>query len=166
MKALFKKLKASTRFDLEGKSRRDCEADDVQQFEKSLLEMDRELSASRSNASLPTHLHSSIMRAVRASDKQVEVDEAEIFRPKLAGASIAFAVVVGLLFWVTDQPSLKDKAAPLSPVIAASIASGLNEGHELTQVAPRAALEPLSGEMELLGRDFRNAVTFLVASMP
>ena len=166
MRALFKKFKASARFDLKVNLRKDCKADDVQRFEKSLLAMDRELSSSRSNTPLPTNLHSSIMRAVRASDPQGEANVAGLFWPKLAGASFAFAAVVGLLFWLTDQSSLKDKASLPPPVIAASLASGFYEGHELTQVAPKAALEPLSGEMELLERDFRNAVTFLVASMP
>jgi hypothetical protein len=166
MKALFKKFKASTRFDQEAKSGRNSRHEELQRFEKSLLKMDRELSASRSNTSLPTHLHSSIMGAVRASDRQDEMVASGFFWRQFAGVSLAFVAIIGLLFWLTDHSSLKDKAAPLSPVIAASIASGLNEGHELTHVAPRAALEPLSGEMELLGRDFRNAVTFLVASMP
>ncbi len=166
MKVLFNKFKASTRFDQEAKSGRNSRHEELQQFEKSLLEMDRELSAFRSNAALPKNLHSSIMTAIRASDTEVEASATGLFWLKLAGASLAFAAVVGLLFWLTDQSSLKDKASLPPPVIAASLASGFDEGHELTQVAPKAALEPLSGEMELLERDFRNAVTFLVASMP
>lgn len=166
MKALFQKFRASTRFDQEFKPSRNSRHEDIQRFEKSLLVMDHELSASRSNTPLPTNLHSTIMRAVRASDRQDEMVAPGFFWRQFAGGSLALAVVVGLLFWLTDQSSLKDKATLPPPVIAASIASGFNEGHELTQVAPRAALQPLSGEMELLGRDFRNAVTFLVASMP
>ncbi|NOS71621.1 MAG: hypothetical protein HOP33_17060 [Verrucomicrobia bacterium] len=166
MKALFKKFKASTGFDRGFKPRKDCEEDDMQRFEKSLLEMDRELRASRSNTLLPTNLHSSIMTAVRASDRQDEVVAPGFFWRQFAGVSLAFVAIIGLFFWLTDQSSLKDKATQFPPVITASITSGLNEGHELAEVAPKAALEPLSSEMELLGRDFRNAVTFLVASMP
>ena len=45
-------------------------------------------------------------------------------------------------------------------------ADALERSHQLTQQAPAAVLAPLSKEMESLNRDFRNAVEFLVASVP
>jgi len=46
------------------------------------------------------------------------------------------------------------------------LAVAMEQGRELTQMAPDVALAPLMGEMELLNRDVQTAVNLVVATMP
>jgi hypothetical protein len=68
-------------------------------------------------------------------------------------------LVVGGVWWALNRSEPE-----LQPLAGAGAA--LEQSHLLARQTPAAVLAPLSKEMESLNRDFRNAVEFLVASVP
>lgn len=165
MNTLFEKLRASFALDRGGKPRNSCETDAARRFEESVCALDHELRESRTNADVPNGLHASIMRAVQKSSVETEPAANEFWLRRLATIALVLTIGVGV-FWSVNRPSINGVDGLLSAEAPPSFAVAFDRGHELTQAAPKAVLGPLSGEMELLNRDFQNAMNFLAANMP
>jgi hypothetical protein len=157
---------------------------EARQFEETMRELDRRLKSAQPAQAPPPGLRDSVLRAVHRAAKTAEPlalsqsdGERVAFRPgegTARGSSVwwwrkvaarwlpapALALlVVGSVWWMLSRP--QPESQPLTTAGAA-----LERSHELAQQAPAAVLAPLSKEMESLNRDFRNAVQFLVASVP
>lgn len=165
MKTLIEKLRASFAWDRGDKLRKPCETPAAQQFEESLRALDHELRESRVNAIVPSGLHASVMRAVQTAGRETEPAAKLVGWRPLAATALVLAVGIGG-FWSVNRPTSEVAHGLPAVETPPSFAVAFDRGHELTQAAPRAVLEPLSGEMELLNRDFQNAVKFLAANMP
>ena len=165
MKTLLKKFQASTALDRGGKPGQPAENQEVQRFAHALREMKRDFRESREQRAVPQGLHASVMRAVRQSRQKSEpVGFLRLTRP-LAGVGLVLAVGLGV-FMLASRPSTNKFNVAALAAVAPSLGAAFDQGRELTQAAPKTVLGPLSGEMELLDGDIRNAVNFLVASVP
>lgn len=136
----------------------ESEREDIRRCEESMQSLDRSLKVVQPTQPIPTALHASVMRAVRAVAKPQERQSASWVLRWLPAPLVAVLLVIGL--WWTWSQSL-----PESPSLAAATAA-LEQSHEMTQKAPAAVLAPLAQEMNNLNRDFQNAVEFLAASVP
>ena len=142
---------------------RSSQPEDVRQFEETARLLDRRLKSARPSQKVPTGLHDSDMRSVRGAERNREPQFAaehfwaNILR-RISAPALAL-LVVGGIWWALSRP--EPQPQPLATAGAA-----LERSQQLTQQAPAAVLAPLSKEMEFLNRDFRNAVEFLVASVP
>lgn len=159
MKTLFKKFKASMALDRDGQSARHGQAG-----EDSLRALDGRLRSPRSGEDVPSELHGSIMRAVRTPTQEREPALVVVFRPRFAAAALVLAVGVGV-FWSLNRAPVNVTEA-ISSAEAPSLVAAIEQGHALTQGAPEAVIEPLSGELEKFNDDVRKAVDFVVASVP
>lgn len=165
MKTLFKKFRASSALDRGAKPRKQCESLEARRFEESLRAMDLKLRESRAAKNVPPGLHDSVMRAVRTSSTESEPAPTAFLLRRLAVAALVLAVMGGV-FWSLNRVPAKMADAASSTKAPPSFAAAFEQGHELTQAAPKAVLGPLSGEWELLNVDFQNAINFVAASVP
>jgi len=159
MKTFFEKFKASMALDRERQS-----AGENQPVENSLRALDEKLRESRGVENVPSGLHGDIMRAVRTSVKESEPAPVAGLWPRIAVAAVVLAICVGAVWSLNRAPAKVTETAPAAE--ATSLVAAIEQGHALTQGAPEAALEPLSGELEKFNSDLRKAVDFVVASVP
>jgi hypothetical protein len=131
---------------------------EVRQFEETARSLDRRLKAARPRQQVPPGLHAAVMCAVRSAAGTQELESGPTLLRWLPAPALAL-LVVGGLWWALNRS--EPEPQPLT-----TAADALERSHQLTQQAPAAVLAPLSKEMESLNRDFRNAVEFLVASVP
>lgn len=165
MKTLLEKFRASLALDRGGKQLPVSGSAEAERFEDSLRAMKGDLRKAAASGAVPDNLHTSVMRAVRCADSE-NVSAMKI--------SLAWRVALGLflviagvgVFWSVNRHDGNATTGLPATELAPSFAAALDQGHTLAQSAPQVALEPLAGEMELLNRDFQNAVTFLAASLP
>lgn len=162
MKTWINKFKTSLAMDRESQPH---PKSDARRFEEPFGAMECELRGPQTKLTPPVNLHAGIMRAIRQTRPAKEFAVTGILIRRLAGATIALAAGF-TLFWMTNQSSLEVARTPPSAETSLSFATAFDEGHALTQTAPKAMLEPLSGEMDQLDHDFRAAVNFLAASVP
>ncbi len=138
------------------------ESEEVRQFAAAVGRVERRLRSVSPAPCAPPGLHAAVMRAVRgASAKPARRPDPVIWR-WLPAPALALLVCAGL--WWASRPA--PVAIESRPIALPAAGAALDQGYELTQQAPAAALAPLSKEMENLQRDLRNAVEFLMASMP
>jgi hypothetical protein len=134
------------------------QSEEARQFETTMRDLDRQLKAAQPARSMPSDLHDNIMRVVRGASREQEWQSALTIWRRLPAPALVL-LVVGGVWWTLSRP--QPQSEPLR-----SAGAVLEQGRELTLQAPAAVLAPLSKEMESLNRDFRNAVEFLVASVP
>src|SRR5688572_22242527 len=134
------------------------QSEQARQFEETMRALDLGLKAAQPVQAVPAELHDSVMRAVRGASRDRERQSSPKVLRWLPAPALAL-LFVGGIWWTMNRP--KQESQPLETAVAA-----LQRSHELTQQAPVAVLAPLSKEMEFLNRDLRNAVEFLVASVP
>lgn len=131
---------------------------ETRRFGETVRSLDRRLKSVQPAHTVPPGLHDSVMRAVRGASRDQERQSAPKLLRGLPAPALALLVVGGL--WLTLNRS-EPESQPLP-----TASDALEQSHKLTRQAPAAVLAPLSKEMESLNRDFRNAVDFLVASVP
>ncbi len=165
MKTLIEQLRASFALDQGGRPGPLHEMEPARQFEESLRAMDHELRKARAHPVVPPDLHASVMRAVQTSRREAEPAVTVFWLWRLAATALVLAIGVGV-FWLENRPAIHVAEGVPTTETPPSFAVAFDRGHELTQAAPRAVLKPLAGEMELLDRDFQNAMSFLAANMP
>jgi hypothetical protein len=138
------------------------ESDEVRQFAAAVGQVERRLRSATPARCAPPGLHASVMRAVRAaSAKPVRRSTPTVWR-WLPAPALALLVCAGL--WWASRPA--PNPVELRPMALPAAGAALDQSYELTRQAPAAAIAPLSKEMENLQRDLRNAVEFLMASVP
>jgi hypothetical protein len=106
----------------------------------------------------PPDLHDSIIQAVRNCRAPGQAAPRSWCRPSLAAAVLVW-LVAWAGWWTLSRP-------PAQPDLLTTATATLERSRVIPQEAQFAMLSPLSQEMEFLGRDLRNAVDFLVASLP
>ena len=162
MRTWLTQFKISNAFDdggvVRGQASRSEKSDDVRQFERSLQSLDHHLKAAQPRRPVPAGLHDSVMGAVHDVSRARDLQSVPTMLRWLPVPALALLVVAGL-WWALSQP----ESGSQSLVTAAA---ALQQSHQLTEQAPAAVLAPLSKEMENLNRDLRNAVEYLVASVP
>ena len=162
MRTWLEKLRVSLALDADEPRRgKPCDnnaSEEIKECEKSMRDLDRRLKAARLATPVPTALHASVMRAVRAVADSKERQSAPWFLRWLPAPALAMLLALGL--WLSLGRSPHE-----SPSLTAA-AAALERGHEMAQKAPEVVLAPLSQEMDNLNRDLKNAVDFLVASVP
>lgn len=136
----------------------ESEREDIRRCEESMQSLDRSLKVVQPTQPIPTALHASVMRAVRAVAKPQERQFAPPVLHWLPAPALALLAVFGL-WWFLNRP-------PHEPQSLRAATAALEQSHEMTQKAPAAVLAPLAQEMNNLNRDFQNAVEFLAASVP
>jgi len=134
------------------------QSEDVRQFEETARLLDRRLKSAQPAQTVPDGLHDSVMRAVRSASRACERQSAPKVLRWLPVPALAL-LIVGGIWWMLNRSQPESQSL-------ATAGAALERSHQLTQQAPAAVLAPLSKEMESLNRDFRNAVEFLVASVP
>lgn len=165
MKTFLEKFKASLALDRGGKFSSASRSAEAQRFAESLRVMDGDLRKASESEAPPENLHASVMRALRRADTEIVSSTRTALAWRVALG--LFVLVAGMeVFWLLNQNGAKATAGLPANEIAPLVAAAIDQGRTLAQAAPQVALEPLAGEMELLNRDFQNAVTFLAASMP
>lgn len=164
MRTLFEKFRASTALDRGEQPETSSKNQEVQRFANALREMGRELRESREKRAVPRGLHGSVMRAVRQSrPERAPAVSLRWLRPALA-TGLVLAGGLGVFMLASRPASDRLGGEPLAETPSLGVA--FEHGHEMTQAVPKTVLGPLAGEMELLDGDIRNAVNFLVASVP
>lgn len=131
---------------------------EINRSEASMHSLGRRLKAAQPTPPVPTALHASVMRAVRAAAESQERQRAPWTVRWLPAPALALLVVLGL-WWSLSR-------SPQEPPSLAAAATALAQSHEIAQKAPDAVLAPLAQEMNNLNRDLQNAVEFLAASVP
>lgn len=128
-----------------------------------MTRLEEQLRANQPRDPLPDNLHASIVTAVRTSAKPREACSSMVVSPWLPALAAVLAVAFGV-FWFSNRSSSRPRFVEAQPLAAAAVT--LEQGRQLTERAPGAALAPLAQEMDSLNRDFRSAVEFLLASVP
>jgi hypothetical protein len=137
---------------------RGSQSEDVSQFEETARLLDRRLKSAQPAQTVPDGLHDSVLRAVRGAARAQERQFTGTILHRLPAPALAL-LIVGGVWWMLNRSEPESQSL-------ATAGAALERSHQLTQQAPAAVLAPLSQEMESLNRDFRNAVEFLVASVP
>ena len=163
MKTWLARFRASVELDAGDSQRQkpwdESKPEETDQGVGSMRALDRQLRAAQPTSPVPTALHASVMRAVRAAtDSQERQSAPRVLRWLWAPA--ALAVLVAFDLWLSSSRSPHESPSMTVAAIA------LEQGQEMAQKAPEVVLAPLSQEMNNLNRDFQNAVDFLVASVP
>lgn len=133
-------------------------SEEIRQFEETARLLDRRLKSAQPAQTVPDGLHDSVMRAVRGASRDQERQSARTVLRWLPAPALAL-LIVGGVWWMLNRSEPESQSL-------ATAGAALERSHQLTQQAPAAVLAPLSQEMESLNRDIRNAVEFLVASVP
>lgn len=167
MKNWFAKFKISAALDASPATSPDKSSgstnEEVRRFETSLKALDRRLKSAAVSQPVPAGLHAGTMQALRAVRVPKPAARPNLLRwwpaPALA-ALIIFSGWLALSRFTPHKPQAAHKPKPNTLTVA------INSGRNLTQAAPSEALAPLAKELDLLNLDLRNALNFLVASVP
>jgi hypothetical protein len=161
---------------------RSSQSEEARRFGEAMHKVECRLKSVQPAHDVPPGLHDSVMRAVRGASRAQEPlapsdGETVAFKPyegnacvlsvrwwcevapRWLTAPVLALLVVGSVWWALNRSEPE-----LQPLAGAGAA--LEQSHLLMRQTPAAVLAPLSNEMESLNRDFRNAVEFLVASVP
>jgi len=162
MKTLLARFRISNALDDANPARkqvsRRSRSEEARQFEETSRLLDCRLKSVQPVQTVPDGLHESVMNAVRSASRTQEQQFAPKMLRWLPAPALAL-LIVGWIWWAFNR----EEQEPQSLTTAGAV---LEQSYELTRQAPAAVLAPLSNEMESLNRDFRNAVDFLVASVP
>lgn len=169
MKTLFARFRISARMDRDEQPHARAAAPPtappaLRQFEAAMRELDARLRASRPVPRLPPGLHASVMRAVRTAAAE---PRSEHFRPilRVAFASACVFALAAAVWWFAGGPAQNGREPGAPPSLAVATVT-LEQGSRWATLAPEAAVTPLTREWEMVQRDVRGAVEFLLTSLP
>ena len=130
--------------------------------EQKMAALDRALKETAPKIQIPPSLHSSIMRAVQASERPAAVPRELSFLKWLpAPALVALAL---LMAWHVQRGPVRSPAPDSHSLAAATTA--LEMGGQMAQALPAAVVAPLADELERVHQDLDNTAQFLLANLP
>lgn len=134
-------------------------------FAESASTLARALKNQALQCEVPSSLHQSIMRTVRAESRSQNA--APVFWPRWIPVS-SFACLVVLAFVIAVHNSnIPPASVTQSEARAIYVAdSALEFGGNIVRQAPDAAISPLEDEMQAMHHDLDRTKDFLIASLP
>ncbi len=136
---------------------------EMQQFEKRLRALDDQLKSTVPRHAMPEMLHTEIMRGVRATAESKARRPVWLWVPVPA---MALFVLVGLWWFAQRHDAVPLAVTEERTTSFSEVTVTLDVSRQIAQVAPAAALAPLSQEMDFLRDDFEKTAAFLLASLP
>lgn len=171
MRTWFLKLRISATIDAgkplsPGLQQKVARSPEAARFAETALSLDRVLGQSPAHPKAPDALHDTIMRAVRATERQ-PASRPTLAAPLRFAAAGAAAIGIVLLLaglWPATPPSPPVGRPAVQALAAAASAADL--GQLVAQTVPASVVSPLADEFEHLSQDLDRTENFLLASLP
>ena len=138
---------------------------EARDFESETTALGRALKKPSPAAPMPPTLHSSIMKAVRASGRPDPARPRQAALHWLPAPALAASVLLGVWWTINRSGTLSPPNGGSQPTLAAA-PTVVEAGDQMTRALPSAVIAPMTDELDRMSRDLDSTAQFLLASVP